>query len=81
MDEEKQRDHLKAYGIAYWILENEVNVDWLVNYRGGSFLIKNINEISKMNVHIGELVLKFLVTMKLMKYSKKFLLHLVIWTL
>ena len=46
MDEEKQRDHLKAYGIAYWILENEVNVDWLVNYRGGSFLIKNVNEIS-----------------------------------
>ena len=36
MDEEKQRDHLKAYGIAYWILENEVNVDWLVNYRGVS---------------------------------------------
>ena len=46
MDDKKQRDHLKAYGIAYWILENEVNVDWLVNYRGGSFLIKNVNEIT-----------------------------------
>ena len=53
MDEEKQRDHLKAYGIAYWILENEVNVDWLVNYRGGSFLIKNINEISNECTYRG----------------------------
>jgi len=34
----KQNDHLKAYGIAYWILTQEVNVEWLLNYRGGSFL-------------------------------------------
>jgi len=33
-----QRDHLKAYGIAYWALEREVTIDWLLNYRGGSFL-------------------------------------------
>ena len=33
-----QRDHLKAYGLAFWILENDVNVEWLLNYRGGSFL-------------------------------------------
>jgi hypothetical protein len=32
-----QSDHLKAYGIAYWVLEHEVNVDWLLNYRGGTF--------------------------------------------
>lgn len=36
----KQADHLKAYGIAYWILEKEVPVDWLLNYRGGSFAFK-----------------------------------------
>jgi len=34
----KQADHLKSYGIAYWILERNVNVEWLLNYRGGSFL-------------------------------------------
>ena len=36
-----QKNHLKAYGIAYWVLENNVEVRWLLNYRGGSFLIKN----------------------------------------
>ena len=34
----RQTDHLKAYGVAYWILKQEVNVEWLLNYRGGSFL-------------------------------------------
>ncbi len=34
-----QADHLKAYGIAYWSLERGVNVEWLLNYRGGSFLM------------------------------------------
>jgi hypothetical protein len=33
----QQRDHLKAYGFAYWALANGVTVDWLLNYRGGSF--------------------------------------------
>jgi len=34
----EQTDHLKSYGIAYWILKKNVNVEWLLNYRGGSFL-------------------------------------------
>jgi hypothetical protein len=34
----KQANHLKAYGIAYWILKSEREVDWLLNYRGGSFM-------------------------------------------
>jgi len=34
-----QTDHLKAYGITYWALTKEVPVDWLLNYRGGSFLV------------------------------------------
>ena len=38
MDQE-QNDHLKAYGIAYYILTRNVNVEWLLNYRGGSFLV------------------------------------------
>lgn len=35
----KQKDHLKAYGISYWVLSNNVEVFWLLNYRGGSFSI------------------------------------------
>ncbi len=34
-----QNDHLKSYGIAFFTLENNINVEWLLNYRGGSFLI------------------------------------------
>lgn len=38
MDTESQANHLKAYGLVYWVLEQEVSVDWLLNYRGGSFM-------------------------------------------
>ena len=34
-----QNNHLKAYGFAFWILKQNDNVDWLLNYKGGSFLI------------------------------------------
>jgi len=33
-----QTDHLKSYGVAYWVLEHHGEVDWLLNYRGGSFM-------------------------------------------
>jgi hypothetical protein len=36
--DDTQKNHLKAYGIAYWVLEREVEVSWLLNYRGGSFM-------------------------------------------
>src|SRR5690349_10203302 len=35
--DDTQKDHLKAYGIAFWVLQNKGEVDWLLNYRGGSF--------------------------------------------
>lgn len=35
-----QSEHLKAYGIAYWVIEHGIDVDWLLNYRGGSFMFK-----------------------------------------
>lgn len=35
--DETQKEHLKAYGIAYWLLGKQVEIDWLLNYRGGSF--------------------------------------------
>ena len=42
-----QRDHLKAYGLAFWILGKNINVEWLLNYRGGSFLTDTSPEIEK----------------------------------
>src|SRR2546427_12012909 len=36
MDEE-QKNHLKAYGVTYWVLGKGMSADWLLNYRGGSF--------------------------------------------
>lgn len=35
----EQSDHLRAYGVAYWALEQGFNVEWLLNYRGGSFMM------------------------------------------
>lgn len=35
-----QKNHLKSYGIAYWILKQGMELDWLLNYRGGSFMCK-----------------------------------------
>lgn len=36
-----QTDHLKAYGVAYWALRQGIDVDWLLNYRGGAFLMQD----------------------------------------
>ncbi|AUD02473.1 asparagine synthetase B [Spirosoma pollinicola] len=41
----QQANHLKAYGIAYKALKDDLDVDWLLNYRGGSFMIKQIASI------------------------------------
>lgn len=43
--DEGQTDHLKAYGLAFWVLERGRDVEWLLNYRGGSFLMDMSNEI------------------------------------
>lgn len=45
--DEKQRNHMKAYGIAYWTLEKGIEVDWLLNYRGGSFAIRYAQNVEK----------------------------------
>ncbi len=39
--DQSQANHLKAYGIVYWVLEASTPVDWLLNYRGGSFMVKH----------------------------------------
>ncbi len=47
MDADTQKEHLKAYGITYWVLEKQQKVKWLLNYRGGSFLMPDSPEIQK----------------------------------
>lgn len=45
--DDSQKNHLKAYGISYWILQNDIEVEWLLNYRGGSFMVKHFNDIEE----------------------------------
>lgn len=61
----KQTDHLKAYGLAFWVLEEGQTVEWLMNYRGGSFVMESdplilkearIRGVSFDEVSTGDLV-------------------------
>lgn len=52
MDETSQRDHLKAYGITYWVISQGVEAYWLLNYRG-AVLHLPIPRYSKRNVKPG----------------------------
>lgn len=45
--DDSQKNHLKAYGIAYWALEREVEVTWLLNYRGGAFMMKYADALER----------------------------------
>lgn len=47
MDAESQDNHLKAYGITFWTLEKQIKVKWLLNYRGGSFLLPDEESIER----------------------------------
>ena len=47
MDDVSQKNHLKAYGITYWCLDKQFKASWLLNYRGGSFLLPDESEIRK----------------------------------
>ncbi|HCQ13274.1 asparagine synthetase B [Flavobacterium sp.] len=47
MDEVSQKNHLKAYGITFWCLDKQYKASWLLNYRGGSFLLPDAPEIRK----------------------------------
>ena len=47
MDDTSQQNHLKAYGITYWCLDKKYKASWLLNYRGGSFLLPDATEIRK----------------------------------
>ena len=43
--DEAQKNHLKSYGIAFWVLQQNQDIHWLLNYRGGSFLLPFSPEI------------------------------------
>ncbi|WP_121666607.1 asparagine synthetase B [Mesonia aquimarina] len=47
MDADSQKDHLKAYGITYWVLKKQQKVKWLLNYRGGAFLVPDTEGLRK----------------------------------
>ncbi len=42
-----QKNHLKAYGAAFWALENDIEIEWLLNYQGGSFLMDYSDKIAR----------------------------------
>ncbi len=48
----QQSNHLKAYGLTYWALQQGETIDWLLNYRGGSFLLREFPRLE------SELVLR-----------------------
>jgi len=45
--DDTQRDHLKAYGVVYRALQKGINFDWLLNYRGGSFISEYSQEVEE----------------------------------
>jgi len=45
--DETQTNHLKAYGLAFYVLENDIVIDWLLNYRGGSFMTPHLSTIEE----------------------------------
>jgi hypothetical protein len=51
-----QSDHLKAYGLAYWVLARGETVEWLLNYRGGSFLLPDGAAIQNQGRALGVLM-------------------------
>ena len=42
-----QKDHLKAYGNAIWVIQEQINVEWILNYKGGSFMTDDFEKIQQ----------------------------------
>jgi len=45
--DQTQKNHLKAYGTAFWTLNQGINVEWILNYRGGSFMVDSYPQVEK----------------------------------
>ena len=43
--DQSQNDHLKSYGVAFYALTKNIKIEWLLNYRGGSFLMDSHADI------------------------------------
>ncbi len=43
--DDTQKNHMKSYGVAFWVLQHDVTVEWLLNYRGGSFMMPYSKDI------------------------------------
>ncbi|GJM44600.1 MAG: hypothetical protein DHS20C21_14420 [Gemmatimonadota bacterium] len=54
-----QKNHLKAYGLAFWSLTQGSNVEWLLNYRGGAFLLEDLQILRRRAVLMGVTVEDF----------------------
>ncbi len=52
----EQTNHLRAYGLTYWLLERGEAAEWLLNYRGGSFLIPDLEDVRREAALRGVLV-------------------------
>ena len=57
--DDTQKNHLKAYGIAYFALQNNLDVKWLLNYKGGSFLFGNTTTLEKEFVSKFAIILTY----------------------
>ncbi len=52
--DDSQSDHLRSYGVTYWVLDKTgTDVEWLLNYRGGSFLTEDLPEIRERARSVG----------------------------
>ena len=51
--DESQSDHLRSYGVTYWALTQGLKAEWLLNYRGGSFLIPDSKPLREYSVMMG----------------------------
>ncbi|RKZ24908.1 asparagine synthetase B, partial [bacterium] len=51
--DETQTDHLRAYGVTYHVLKEGFEAEWLLNYRGGSFLLPDLPDIRKLCERMG----------------------------
>ena len=45
--DEAQQDHLKAYGVAFQVLKDGAKAEWLLNYRGGAFLVPDLESVRR----------------------------------
>ena len=49
-----QQNHLRAYGLTYWVLEEGDEAEWLLNYRGGSFLLPDSQGVRREAARRGD---------------------------